>query len=134
MSKNGVFSGLYFPAIGLNTERYEVFSANAGKYRPVKTLYLQTFHAVFCIIIYSFACQFSLPSWNYNATTIDTAIIRSGRLMMCLQNRCSYEFDKIHKKTPTLGSRFKRSCRSIEFNFIKKRDSGTCLLVILGNF
>ena len=43
--------GPYFPAIGLNTERYEVFSSNAGKYGPGKTPYLETFHAVFCIII-----------------------------------------------------------------------------------
>ena len=36
MSKYGVFSGLYFP----------VFSPNAGKYELEKTLYLDTFHAV----------------------------------------------------------------------------------------
>ena len=36
VSKYGVFSGPYFP----------VFRANAGKYRPEKTPYLDTFHAV----------------------------------------------------------------------------------------
>ena len=36
MSKYGVFSGSYFPAFGLNTERYE----------PEKTPYLDAFHAV----------------------------------------------------------------------------------------
>ena len=36
MSKQGVFSGAYFPVFGLNTE----------KYGPEKTLYLDTFHAV----------------------------------------------------------------------------------------
>ena len=49
MSKYGVFSGLYFPVFGLNTEIYEVniyFSPNTGKYVPEKTLYLDTFHAV----------------------------------------------------------------------------------------
>ena len=55
MSKYGVFSGPYFPAFGLNTERYavrrdteylSVFSPNAGKYGPEKTPYLDTFHAV----------------------------------------------------------------------------------------
>ena len=35
----------YFPAFGLNTERYEV-SPNTGKYGPEKTPYLDTFHAV----------------------------------------------------------------------------------------
>ena len=98
MSKYGVFSGPYFPVIGLNTERYEVFSANAGKYRPVKTLYLATFHAVFGIIIYSFACQFSLPSWNYNATTIDTAIIRSSRLVMFCKTGVLTNFTKFTRK------------------------------------
>ena len=36
MPKYGVFSGPYFP----------VFSRNTGKYRPEKTPYLDTFHAV----------------------------------------------------------------------------------------
>ena len=41
-AKYGVFSGPYFPAFGLNTERYgvspylSVFSPNAGKYGPEK--------------------------------------------------------------------------------------------------
>ena len=34
------FSGPYFPAFGLNTERYSVFSPSAWKYGPEKTLYL----------------------------------------------------------------------------------------------
>ena len=47
VSKYGVFSGPYFPAFGLSTERYlSVFSPNAGKYGPEKTPYLDTFHAV----------------------------------------------------------------------------------------
>ena len=37
-----------------------IFSQNAGKYGPEKSPYLDTFHAVFCITIYSFVCQFSL--------------------------------------------------------------------------
>ena len=46
VSKYGGFSGLYFSAFGLNTERYEVFSPNAGKYGPEKPPYCDTFHAV----------------------------------------------------------------------------------------
>ena len=48
VSNYGVFSGPYFLAFGLNTERYVffVFSLNARKYRPKKTLNLDTFHAV----------------------------------------------------------------------------------------
>ena len=58
VSKYGVFSGPYFPAFGLNTERYfvsprfqsecdlSVFSPNAGKYGPETTSYLDTFHTV----------------------------------------------------------------------------------------
>ena len=45
-SKYGLFSGSYFPAFGLNTERYSVFSPNAGKYGREKTPCLDTFHAV----------------------------------------------------------------------------------------
>ena len=44
--KSGVFSGPYFPTFGLNTERYTVFSPNAGKYGPEKSSYLDTFYAV----------------------------------------------------------------------------------------
>ena len=40
------FSGPYFPAFGLNMERYGVFSPNAGKYGPGKFSYLDTFQAV----------------------------------------------------------------------------------------
>ena len=39
VSQCGVFSGRYFPAFGLNTERY-------GKYGPEKTPYLDIFRAV----------------------------------------------------------------------------------------
>ena len=54
VSKCGDFSGLHFPAFGLNTENilnteYFVsllFSPNAGKYRPEITPYLDIFHAV----------------------------------------------------------------------------------------
>ena len=35
-SPYSVFSGPYFPAFGLNTERYSVFSPNAGKKEPEK--------------------------------------------------------------------------------------------------
>ena len=31
VSKYGVISGPHFPTFGLNTERYEVFSSDAGK-------------------------------------------------------------------------------------------------------
>ena len=41
-SKYEVFSGPYFPAFVLNTER----CSYAGKYGPEKTPYLDTFHAV----------------------------------------------------------------------------------------
>ena len=48
VSNYGVFSGPYFLAFGLNTERYvfSVFSLNARKYGPKKALNLNTFHAV----------------------------------------------------------------------------------------
>ena len=46
MSIYGVFSGSYFPSFGLNTERYSVFTPNAGNYGPEKTPYLDTLHAV----------------------------------------------------------------------------------------
>ena len=50
MSKYGVFSDPYFPAFGLNTERYKVslhIQSECGKYGSEKTPYLDTFHAVY---------------------------------------------------------------------------------------
>ena len=49
VSKYGVFSGLYFPTFGLNTEGYFVsfhIQYECGKYGPEKTPYLDNFHAV----------------------------------------------------------------------------------------
>ena len=51
MSKYGLFSGPYFPAFGLNAERYSVFSPNAGKYGPDKTSYLDTFHVMLDMVL-----------------------------------------------------------------------------------
>ena len=48
-SFSGVFSGPYFPAFGLNTDKYSispVSSPNAGKYVLEKTPYFDSFHAV----------------------------------------------------------------------------------------
>ena len=49
MSKYGVFSGPYFSAFELNTERYGVsprIQFEYGKNGPEKTLYLDTFRVV----------------------------------------------------------------------------------------
>ena len=55
VSKYGIFSGPYFPAFGLNTDRYEVslrVQSICGRYRPEKTLYLDTFHVVSAMFQY----------------------------------------------------------------------------------
>ena len=45
------FSGAYFPAFGLNTERYRVFSPHSGKYGPeklqIRTLFTQCFPLIY---------------------------------------------------------------------------------------
>ena len=54
MSKYGVFSGPYFPAFGLNTERYSVslrIQSECWKIRTRKTPYFDTFHAVYIYIM-----------------------------------------------------------------------------------
>ena len=51
LSKYGVFSGPYFPVFGLNTEHLSVFRPKAGKYGQQKTLYLDTFHAVWAVMM-----------------------------------------------------------------------------------
>ena len=49
VSKYGIFSGLYFPAFGLNKERYFLsirIQSECGKIRTRKTPYLDSFHAL----------------------------------------------------------------------------------------
>ena len=84
MSKYGVFSGRYFPLCGLNTKIYSVI-----RRFTIWTLFTQCF----CIIIYSFVCQYSLQYYwcCYNQKQSSGAV---------LQKRCSFKFRKIHKKTP----------------------------------
>ena len=45
VSKYGVISSPYFPALGL-TSYLSIFSPNAGNYGPEITPYLDTFHVV----------------------------------------------------------------------------------------
>ena len=47
MSKYGVFPGPYFCIQIKNWDPLSVFSPNLGKYRPEKTPYVSTFHAMF---------------------------------------------------------------------------------------
>ena len=51
VSKCGIFSGLHFP----------VFSPSTGKYGPEKNTYLDTFRAVFLVIIDFFISFLKLP-------------------------------------------------------------------------
>ena len=76
------FSGLYFPAFGLNTASYSVNFRiqNAGKYGPEKTLYRDTFHVVFVL---SFAsqgtCQYiELESAEIQNTKTSEAFLKRG--------------------------------------------------------
>ena len=50
VSKHEVFSGLYFPALGLNTEIHRVnlhIQSKYGKSGPRKSPYLDNFHVVY---------------------------------------------------------------------------------------
>ena len=101
MSKYGVFSGPYFPIIGLNTERQEVFSPNAGKSGPEKTpfwtLFTQCFvsNLEFCLPILSSL----LISWNDNANTVDNAIIRSSRVVVFCKKGVLMNFQNSQENT-----------------------------------
>ena len=48
------FSSACFPAFGLNTERYRVFSPNSGKYGPeklqIRTLFTQCFPLIYAFL------------------------------------------------------------------------------------
>ena len=92
MSKYGVFSGPCFPVFGLNTKIFSVI-----RRFTIWTLITQCF----CIIIYSFVCQYSLHYYWYYYNQKQS----SGAV---LQKRCSYRFRKIHSKTPK--KRFLHRC------------------------
>ena len=70
-----------------------VFNPNVGKCGPEKTPYLDTFHTVVCIIIYSFTC---LSPFIIN--TIDTAIIRSSRLVVFCKKVVLTNFANLTRK------------------------------------
>ena len=84
VSKYGVFFWSVFSCIRLNTTIYSVI-----RRFTIWTLFTQCF----CIIIYSFVCQYSLHYYWYCYNQKQS----SGAV---LQKRCSYKFRKIHKKTP----------------------------------
>ena len=91
---------------------------NTSFHRPtfsrIRTESRRTYiYFTFGINIYSFVWQFSLHHYWYCCNQKQSS---SG----VLQKRCSYKFRKIHKETPSLKTRFSWSCRSTEFNFIKK--------------
>ena len=67
----------------------------------------------FCITIHSSVCQFSLHYyWYCNNQKQSSSGVE--------QKRCSCNFRKIHEKTIALKAHFQWSCRSTEFNFVKK--------------
>ena len=109
MSKYGVFSGPYFPVFGLNTKIYSVI-----RRFTIWTLFMQCF----CIIIYSFVCQYSLH-YYYNQKQLSGAV---------LQKRCSFKFREIHRKTSK--KRFCHKCflvNSAKFpitSFLKNSSDG----------
>ena len=53
--------------------------------------------------------------------TVNTAIIRSSRLVVFSKKRCSHKLCKIHKKTPALESLFQWGFKSTEFKLIKRK-------------
>ena len=59
------YSGPYFPTFGLNTERYGVFSPNAGKYGPeklrIQTLSTQCLSQINLQFMWSYFIHKSLP-------------------------------------------------------------------------
>ena len=63
MSRYGVISGPYFPAFGLNTERYGVFSPNVGKYGSELNPHLDTFHGVIISVQQQFSHQWKEVPW-----------------------------------------------------------------------
>ena len=112
MLKYGVFSGPDFPLFRLIKKSYSIIRRLA-----IWTLFTQCF----CIIIYSFVCQYSLHYYWYCYNQKQS----SGAV---LQKRCSYKFRKIHKKTPK--KRFRHRCflvNSAKFpitSFLKNASDG----------
>ena len=120
MSKYGVFSGPYFPAFGLNTERYEVslrIQSACGKIRTRKTPYLDTFHTVS----------------GLKCVHVRLLLPEAAPRGVLLKN--SYEkFRIIHRKTYVLESLFNKVAGLQAWNFIIKKHQHRFFLVNIVKF
>ena len=86
------FSDPYFPAFGLNTERYSVFlpiQSECGKIRTRKTPNTDTFHKVHIISV-------TVNNWS---ATIEIQLLRIRLLDMSAKEVALKNFPKFTKKT-----------------------------------
>ena len=84
MVKYRVISGPYFPAFGLNTERYEVslrIQTECEKYGPETTPYLDTFHTVLLKTILA----------ENNPPSIETTLRKFGKCLTAFLAKISEE-------------------------------------------
>ena len=87
--KYGVFSGPYFPAFGLNTERYlSLFSPNVGKYGQEKTPCLNTFHAVVVLQSFMRSGNYDCPLKYHQHETIFVFFHASNWVSNSTEERC----------------------------------------------
>ena len=75
----------------------------------------------------------SLASSSFITNTIDTAIIRSSRLVVFCKIGVLTNFAKFTKNTCARAS-FLKKPQIYRVNLYQKRDSGTCFLVISAKF
>ena len=100
MSKYEVFSGPYFPQLDWlrrDTKYWVQMRENMDQEKPCMWNFLRS------VLYYNL--QFRLPiltylliPWNYNANTIDTAIIKSSRLVVFCKTVALTNFTKFTRK------------------------------------
>ena len=84
------FSGSYFPAFRLNTERYSVFlriHSECVKIRNRKTLNTDTFHALYNITL-------AMSSGSFQRTHLSLNLLKRGQKFPCIQR----DLSELHRR------------------------------------
>ena len=116
------FSGPYFPAFGLNTERYGVsfsIQSECGKIRTSKTPHTDTFHAVFCkgvlTTMWLYRCR--IPKILFAVPIGKKSIIKLS--LSDLVKRAKLKLTEIHFWLLNVLSRYKiKFCRDDKNNWV----------------
>ena len=118
------FSGLYFPAFGLNT--VSIFSTNAGKYGPEKLRIRTLFMQWVCLnICYYFASKFRVDIFEIGLNKLQNNFCKS-KILFWLTSffyfLVTINFFDLLYRSPIIHSRLKASRCTLSFRVVSGLD------------